>query len=61
MLFDPIKAFMLPNEEVIVQTTFTPLKKKEYIVDIPVYAKNVYDPIKNLIGFYNPGSGSMQK
>ena len=42
-------------------TTFTPLKKKEYLLSIPVYATNFYDQIKNLIGFYNPGSGVMQK
>jgi hypothetical protein len=36
------------------------LKKKEYIVDIPVYATKIYDHIKDLIGFYNPGSGVMQ-
>jgi hypothetical protein len=50
---------LLPNEETKVLTTFTPLKKKEYIIDIPVYATNVYDLIKNMIGFYNPGSGAM--
>jgi hypothetical protein len=37
------------------------LKKKEYLLSIPVYATNFYDQIKNLIGFYNPGSGVMQK
>ena len=50
---------LLPNEETKVVTTFTPLKKKEYILSIPVYATNIYDHIKNLIGFYNPGSGHM--
>jgi hypothetical protein len=42
-------------------TTFTPQKKREYIVDIPIYAKNIYDHVKNMIGFYNPGSGTMQR
>ena len=51
---------MLPNEETKVTTTFTPLKKKEYIVHIPVYAMNVYNHIKNMVGFYNPGSGLLQ-
>lgn len=41
--------------------TFTPLKKKEYLLSIPVYAMNIYDHIKDMIGFYNPGSGVMQK
>jgi hypothetical protein len=49
----------LPNEETKVNCTFTPLKKKEYILDIPVYASNTYDHLKDLIGFYNPGSGIM--
>ena len=57
--FDPPKAYLLPNEETKVTTTFTPLKKKEYIIDIPVYAMNTYDHVKNMIGFYNPGSGLM--
>lgn len=59
--FDPPKSYLLPNEESKVVCTFTPLKKKEYILSIPVYASNFYDHIKDLIGFYNPGSGVMQK
>jgi len=59
--FEPKKAYLLPNEETKVITTFTPLKKKEYILSIPVYATNIYDHVKNLIGFYNPGSGHMQR
>jgi hypothetical protein len=55
---EPIKSYLLPNEETKVLTTFTPLKKKEYIIDIPIYAKNINDNLKNLIGFYNPGSGA---
>ena len=57
--FEPSKAYLLPNEETQVSTTFTPLKRKEYIINIPVYATNVYDHVKNMIGFYNPGSGTM--
>lgn len=61
VFFDPPRAYLLPNEETKVSTTFTPLKKKEYIVNIPVYATNICDHIKNMIGFFNPGSGSMQR
>jgi hypothetical protein len=57
--FEPSKAYLLPNEDTKVVCTFTPLKKKEYILGIPVYATNIYDNIKDLIGFYNPGSGVM--
>jgi hypothetical protein len=59
VFFDPAKAYLLPNEETKVVSTFTPLKKKEYIISIPIYAMNVYDHINNMIGFYNPGSGVM--
>ena len=59
--FEPAKSYLLPNEEAKVVCTFTPLKKKEYVLSIPVYATNVYDNIKDMIGFYNPGSGVMHK
>jgi hypothetical protein len=61
VVFDPPRAYLLPNEETKVTTTFTPLKKKEYIISIPVYAINTYDHVKNMIGYFNPGSGAMQK
>ena len=50
---------MLPNEETKIVTTFTALKKKDYHINVPVYACNIYDHKKNSIGFYNPGSGQM--
>jgi len=59
--FAPSKAYLLPNEEVKIVATFTALKKKDYHINVPIYAKNVYDHIKNSVGFYNPGSGLMQK
>jgi len=59
--FEPNKGYLLPNEEIRITSSFTPLKKKEYILSIPIYASNFYDHVKNLIGFYNPGSGVMQK
>lgn len=57
----PQKAFLLPNEETSVVATFTALKKKDYHINVPVYAWNIYDHVKNSIGFYNPGSGLSQK
>jgi len=24
---------------------------------VPIYARNIYDHVKNSVGFYNPGSG----
>ncbi len=59
--FEPLKGYLLPNEEVKVLTTFTPLKKKEYLLSIPVYISSMGDHLKNVIGFYNPGSGKLQK
>jgi hypothetical protein len=29
------------------------------MIDAPIYAKSTYDHIKNLIGYYNPGSGTI--
>jgi hypothetical protein len=50
----------MPNEETKVTCTFTPLKKKEYILSVPIYAQNLYDHLKEIVGFYNPGSGLMR-
>jgi len=59
--FEPAAGYLLPNEEVKVLTTFTPIKKKEYILSIPIYISSMGDHLKNIIGFYNPGSGKLQK
>ena len=50
----------MPNEETKIVCTFTPLKKKEYILSVPIFATNFYDHLKELVGFYNPGSGLMK-
>ena len=55
--FSPTTAFLLPNEETKVVATFTALKKKDYHINVPIYARNIYDHVKNSVGFYNPGSG----
>ena len=57
IFFEPQRAFLMPNEETKIVCTFTPLKKKEYILSVPIYATNFYDHLKEVIGFYNPGSG----
>jgi len=59
--FAPTKAFLQPNEECKITATFTALKKKDYHIKVPIYAKNIYDHLKNSVGFYLPGSGMMQK
>jgi hypothetical protein len=60
IFFEPAKSFLMPNEETKVTCTFTPLKKKEYILSVPIYAQNLYDHLKEIVGFYNPGSGLMR-
>ena len=55
--FAPSKAFLQPNEETKIYATFTALKKKDYHITVPIYARNVYDYLKNSVGFYSPGSG----
>jgi len=52
---------LLPNEECKIVATFTALKKKDYHINVPIYARNIYDHVKNSVGFYNPGSGLMQR
>ena len=47
----------MPNEETKIVATFTALKKKDYHINVPIYARNIYDHVKNSVGFYNPGSG----
>lgn len=51
----------MPNEEAKITATFTALKRKDYHINVPIYAKNIYDHLKNSIGFYHPGSGVMQR
>jgi hypothetical protein len=57
IIFTPTRSMLLPNEEAKVVATFTPLKKKEYSVTVPLFARNQFDNVKNFVGFYNPGSG----
>jgi len=51
----------MPNEEGRVLATFTALRKKEYVITVPLYASNVYDVQRDMIGYYNPGSGVSQR
>jgi hypothetical protein len=57
IIVQPCQAMLLPNEEANVACTFTALKKKEYSVNVPLYARNQFDKAKHFVGFYNPGSG----
>ena len=52
---------MAPNEASTVTAVFTPLKRKEYQVSIPLFTKNLYDPLKNQVGFFSPGSGLLRQ
>ena len=47
----------MPNEEQQIMATFTALKKKNYEITVPMFAKNLYDRVKQQVGFFAPGSG----
>ena len=57
--FEPTKALLQPNETIEVCANFTPLKKKEYQITVPLFARNLFEQTKNQVGFYNPGSASL--
>lgn len=57
VLFDPVKGILQANESKNVICTFTPLAKREYSLSIPMHVTNIYDSSKELIGYFNPGSG----
>jgi hypothetical protein len=57
VLFDPPRAVLQANEEKKISCTFTPLAKREYSLSIPMQVINVYDTHKEMIGYFNPGSG----
>ena len=38
--FEPANATLMPNEASTVQAVFTPLKRKEYQISIPLFTKN---------------------
>jgi hypothetical protein len=57
VMFDPPKAVLQANEEKNVICTFTPLAKREYALSIPMQVTNIFDTTKELIGYFNPGSG----
>ena len=44
--FEPMKAVLMPNEETNLVACFTPMKTKEYQISVPLYAKNLFDPLK---------------
>ena len=55
--FEPQRAVLLPNEMTQVMAVFTPLKRKEYQITVPLFSKNLFDQVKNSVGFFSPGSG----
>lgn len=56
-MFDPPKGVLQANEERKVTCIFTPLLKKEYSLSVVLQVTNIYDTVKELIGYFNPGSG----
>lgn len=56
--FEPVSSMLQPNEETQVYCTFTPLKKKNYVINASMFSRSIFDMAKNTIGFFNPGSGT---
>jgi hypothetical protein len=55
-------AFRLKGNEVReVTCAFIPKKSKPYTVTAKLVASGVYDPFRDLVGFFNPGSGNLVK
>ena len=50
---------MRGNEVREVSRTFIPKKPKPYTVTAKLIASGVYDPFRDLVGFFNPGSGNL--
>jgi len=39
--------------------SFTPTKIREYIFSVPLQVASISEPMKEKIGFFNPGSGTL--
>jgi len=56
------QTFRLKGNEVReVACTFIPKKPKPYTVTAKLVASGVYEPFRDLVGFFNPGSGNLAK
>jgi len=55
--FVPQRSILMPNEQSSVMAIFTPLKRKQYQITIPIFTKNLFDSVKSQVGFFAPGSG----
>ena len=42
----------MPNEMTQVQAVFTPLRRNEYQITVPLFTKNLFDQVKNSVGFF---------
>lgn len=49
------------NETRDISCTFTPKKPQPYTVTAKFFASGVYDPFRDLVGFFNPSSGKLSK
>ena len=55
--FEPNDATLMPNETSHVLAVFTPLKRKEYQISIPLFTMNQDNSVENAVGYFSPGSG----
>ena len=49
------------NETRDISCTFTPKKPQPYTVTAKLLANGVYDPFRDMVGFFNPNSGNLTK
>ena len=54
---EPKTSKLKPNEHMLLDCSFIPYKKKNYLIHIPLKIYNILDPEQDLVGFHLPGSG----
>lgn len=59
--FEPHEKELLPNETLALQVFFAPGLKKKYKFKVPLQIEEVPPEFDLEIGYYRPGSGSVQK
>lgn len=54
---EPKTCKLKPNEYMLLDCSFIPYKKKNYLINIPMKVFSILDPEQEIIGFHLPGSG----
>jgi len=61
LFFEPKNGTLRPNEAIYLECIFIPLKKKRFLVKVPVAVYDLEDPAQSLIGIHQPGSGNEEQ